>query len=156
MTTSHSHWAPGFGDHTSGDGLMAIYNASLYSHHKAWAQSVSLVAGETYTFDGWVASLTQSIVANADPIIDLRVNNVSVGTFHAAGIDDVWQNFNFSWTSSIDGVAEIAIHDLRSVSNGDDFALDDLSLVGASAIPIPNTFFLLLTGMIIVVRLNKS
>jgi len=148
-------WAPGFGDHTTGSGNMVLYNASLDSNHSLWTQSVTLVGGTSYDFTGWVASLTQSIVPNADPIIDLRVNGASVGTFITAGIDDVWQEFNFNWVSTSSGVANISLHDLTAVSGGDDFAIDDLKL-NATAVPEPGTILLFSAGLIGLISIKRN
>jgi len=123
-------WAPGFRDHTSGSGLMAIYNASTNSADRIWAQNLILQAGTKYKFSGWVATLTaHAYTEPRDPEIELRVDGSAIDSFAAANIDDTWQSFEFIWISDTTGSVEVSLHDLTALSGGDDFAIDDLSIV---------------------------
>jgi len=140
-------WAPGFGDHTTGTGSMALYNGSTTASDRVWSEMISLSAGTTYRFDGWVADITQSIAPGAAPILQLTVNGVQQGTaFSALALDDIWQQFSFNWTATGTGTAEVALHELSAVAKGDDFAIDDLAL---SSVPEPSTVLLMGLGMAI-------
>ena len=142
-STVPNGWAPGFGDHTTGTGQMAIFNASNDPDDRVWAETLDLVMGTTYTLEGWVTALTESIRPGTAPILELRVGGVSLGTFNAAGVDDTWQSFSLGWVQTTTGATEVSLHELRAVASGDDFALDDLVLV-----PEPAAAWLLGAGLL--------
>ena len=144
-------WAPGLGDHTTGTGNMALFNAATNTNARVWAQAVDLIAGETYDFTGWTAVLTESIRPGTNPTFAFSVAGVQVATFNSAPLDDVWQQFAFSFVASADGLAAIAIRETRGIFSGDDFALDDLSLVQrvSTPVPVPGTVWLMLPILIL-------
>jgi len=137
-STVPNGWAPGFGDHTTGTGLMGIFNASDDPDDRVWAQTLDLTLGTSYRFEGWVSALTESIRPGTAPILELRVGGVAKGVFNTAALDDTWQAFMIGWIQATSGSFEVSLHDLRAVGSGDDFALDDLVLV-----PEPSTGLLL-------------
>ncbi len=134
-TTVPGGWAPGFGDHTSGSGNMLLVNAHTDSAMSFWNQTVDLsevIAGETLTFSGWVATLTMTPL----PEIELQIGGIQRGTFSVADQDDTWQKFTFTWrVPDTMGSVVFSLHDLTAAATGDDFAVDDLSL----AVPEPAT-----------------
>ncbi len=105
----------------------------------------SLSVGVDYIFNGWVASLTEEFTPGATPHLDLRLDGVSVGSFAAASVDDVWQGFTIGFTPTTTAPAVLSLHDLFAVGLGDDFGLDDLTL---TAVPAPSVTFLVALTLI--------
>jgi len=144
-TTVPNGWAPGFGDHTSGSGNMMVVNASTGTGFTFWSQAIAVTDGDEYTLTGWAATVTGSPFPN----LQLKVNGVQVGTFAIADLDDTWQEFSFNWTASGTS-ATLSLHDLTGSLGGDDFAIDDLSVV-----PEPASAALLGMGVILLRLLRR-
>jgi len=125
-TSVPNGWAPGFVDHTSGIGNMMVVNASVNTAATFWSQAISVVDGVEYTFSGFAADLTVAPTPN----IQLKVNGIDVGN-HFSVVDTPsaeWQEFSFTWTASGTS-ATLSLYDLTGTVGGDDFALDDLSVI---------------------------
>jgi hypothetical protein len=122
-------------DHTLGTdaGLMMAVNGAGNSSLLVWGQTVSgLTIGQTYEFSLWLSSWD-----NASPaIVDVRIDNVAQATLSAPATPGIWVNHSFLWTASSTSAGFTAIYDNNTVAQGNDFALDDLSLV---AVPEPTT-----------------
>ena len=137
-STVPNNWSPGFGDHTSGSGLMLIVNASTDTSDTFWSQSISTTGGNEYTFSGWVAVLTGPGLPV--PTLEVKVDGTSIGTWVVPDVDDTWQSFSFSWTGS--GAAQtISMYDSNGQAGGCDFAVDDLQ-----AVPEPASVLFILVG----------
>ena len=155
-------WAPGFGDHTSGSGLMAIYNASTDATDVAWQQSVDLVAGALYEFSFWATALTESIRPGTSPIIRVSFGTnfkALTRTFRDIAVDDFWQQRAFRFAAPTTGSFDLSLLDTRGVASGDDFALDDLSLVRTDvvvAVPEPSLLYLLVLGIILLSFMHRT
>lgn len=139
-------WSPGFTDHTSGSGNMLIVNAATALGQNFWVQDVAVVAGVDYTFSGWVASLTFA----PTPTIRLDVDGSAIGSFSAADIDDTWQFFSFIWTAAATETVTLSLTDTVAAAGGDDFAIDDLTLV-----PEPQALMPLLFSLLLVLRRRR-
>lgn len=128
-------------DHTLGTaaGLMMAVNGAEDSSQLVWGQTVSgLTAGQQYEFSLWLSSWDTLSPA----IVDVQIDNVDQAAFTAPAAAGVWVNHSFLWTASPTSAGFIAIYDNNTEALGNDFALDDLSLV---AVPEPTTMeFLLL------------
>ena len=126
IDTSMEIWAPGFRDHTSGSGNMMIINGAVDTSKMFWSQTVDVVSGVEYTFTGFAADLTYA----PTPQIQLLVNGADKGQFSVVDTPSaVWQEFSFIWTASATESVNLELYDLAGASNGDDFAIDDLSMV---------------------------
>jgi hypothetical protein len=134
--------SPSFGDHSTGAGLMMLLNGSPTSNTVAWQESVTVLAGTTYTFSGFTRSFGMSPPGftpfDPNPAdLQFRVNGVSIGTFTAPADDAVWGQFSVAWNSGAQTTALLQIVDTRINRDGNDFALDDLSVVEGGVVPIP-------------------
>jgi hypothetical protein len=123
-------------DHTGNAGGLMLFADGYYAGTNVWAETVSVTPSTTYTFTGWVASAYPENVA----VLGLFANGSQVGSSFAAPTSaGVWTE----WTKTIitgSAVSSIAlsIQDLNPsvYVAGDDFTLDDLSLVGTTSMPI--------------------
>lgn len=122
-------------DHTRGtaSGLMMAVNGAGNSGLLVWGQTVSgLTVGQQYEFSLWLSSWD----SHSPAIIDVRIDNVNQATFYAPATTGVWVNHAFLWTATSTSAGFTAIYDNNTVAQGNDFALDDISLV---AVPEPTT-----------------
>jgi len=122
-------------DHTLGtaDGLMMAVNGAGNSGLLVWGQTVSgLTVGQQYEFSLWLSSWDSVSPA----IVDVRIDSVTQATLNAPAATGVWVNHSFLWTASSTSAAFTAIYDNNIVAQGNDFALDDISLV---PVPEPTT-----------------
>lgn len=114
-------------DHTSGNGLMMVIDGSSTNggNDAIWCQSVAVQNGQKYRFTYWVQSVTNSpILAN----IQVRFNGVTQSTNLAPNGACLWEERTLDWVSNTTGNISICLYDLELAGNGNDFAIDDISL----------------------------
>jgi len=114
-------------DHTSGNGLMMVIDGSSTNggNDAIWCQSVAVQNGQKYRFSYWVQSVTNSpILAN----VQIRINGVPQTTNLAPNGACLWEERTLDWISNTTGNASICLYDLELAGNGNDFAIDDISL----------------------------
>ena len=121
-------WEPGFsncGDHTSGSGLMMVVDGSAGNsgNDLLWGQNIPVTPGQNYVFSYWI----QSVVAVNPAVIKSTINGVVLGTGAATNSLCTWTNYTYTWNSGTSTLAQIRLFDQTTVSNGNDFAIDDLS-----------------------------
>ncbi|WP_298819647.1 hypothetical protein [Chloroflexus sp.] len=97
-----------------------------------WQQTVTVAPNTTYNFFAYFDNLldpVKSANGAADPIIELRVNNVSVGTTVVPKTPDQWVLIQFAFTTG-SGVTSITlrIDSLTNSSFGDDFVMTQINL----------------------------
>jgi hypothetical protein len=144
IRTLSTNFNPGyntFDDHTSGTGNMMLvdgYDPGTI----VWSESISVAQNTNYTFAAWA---TSSDNANL-PTLRFSINSTQVGSDLSlpgvsTGAD--WVQFTSPWNSGLSTSATLVIIDTNSNydASGDDFALDDISLV-----PEPSTLALLTIG----------
>ena len=142
-----------FGDHTTGSGNMMLIDASGNAAGGAgqicWSQTVAVLANMDYTFSAWIAQIYLNGLASN---IEFSINGVSVGTFLVPTTTPEWQQFTTTWNAGSAATAVIAIRETtgNNTSPGNDFALDDISLI-----PEPATMLLLGLGAIALLRKRK-
>lgn len=115
-------------DHTSGSGQMMVIDGSAFNGgtDAVWCQNISVQSGVDYKFSYWIQSVTNSnILAN----IQVQIDGLTVATDLAPLGPCTWQVREIFWTSSFTGMASFCLYDLELAGNGNDFALDDISLV---------------------------
>lgn len=132
----HQYWTS-YKDHTSGAGNMMIVNAATAADQTVWEQTVTVTPGTEYTFTYWLSSSYHTNLAQ----LECSFNGSAVGTATAPGTTGVWQEVSYNWNSGTSTTATIRLVDLTRTSGGDDFAIDDISLV-----PEPATLLLLGLG----------
>lgn len=129
----HTSWVS-YGDHTSGSGNMLIANATdatldpVPYGDVVWEQTVAVIADTDYEFSYWIA-LSYS---TNPPLLQCLINGTEVGQFDAAAatLGSVgWTQVSYIWNSGPAVSATIQFIDQRPMYSGDDYALDDISLL---------------------------
>jgi hypothetical protein len=130
-----NEFGPTFPDHTSGNGLMHLSNGSADVNHRVWYNSISVVAGQTYTFSFWAASWgNNGGVDPSAPRVRVEVNSQQVGSdFAVQATNGVWTQWSGAWTPAVSGSVVLSIRNLNADQFGNDLALDDLVLVPCPA-----------------------
>ncbi len=149
----HNLWAS-FGDHTSGTGNMMIVNGAG-SPVTVWNGTLSsaLVTGQTYKFSAWVANsypppAVEGTIPVAAALLQFSVGGIGqIGSSYTATGVGVWHQFSATFVA---GTTPISVLDLVTTAGGNDFALDDISLV---AVPEPTT---MVAGALLLVALGVS
>jgi hypothetical protein len=129
VRTNSQDFNPGyslFGDHTTGHGLMMLVDGSLSAGKVAWRQSISVQPNSQYNFSAWATAANSTSPA----VLRFLINNNPLGPdFPLSTSAGQWQLFSASWNSGTNTVAQLSVVDTNLASLGNDFALDDLSLV---------------------------
>ncbi|KPJ66587.1 MAG: hypothetical protein AMJ43_07665 [Coxiella sp. DG_40] len=137
-----------YGDHTSGAGNMLIVNAATAENQTVWQQTVSVTPNTDYVFTYWLSNCYPDAPAN----LQCSINGSAIGTGSApSGESGVWYEVSHSWNSGVSTSAMIRLVDLTRVYSGDDFAIDDISLI-----PEPATLFLLGLGGLALLRKRRA
>jgi gliding motility-associated-like protein len=114
-------------DHTTETGLMLIANGSTTASSKVWEETIQISPDSMYNFGFWAASWSTTKLNLAH--FDVIINGVDQGkNFIVSPTDCNWQMFSLIYTPNGSATADIQIIDLSSAANGNDFALDDISL----------------------------
>ena len=117
------------GDHTTGDGNLMVFDGSTdpTGTIRVWCNenTINVEPNTDYTFSYYIAS-----VAPENPaIMQVQINGVTLSeTLDAPSVTCLWTLHSFSWNSGSSTTADICIFNLEFANNGNDFALDDISL----------------------------
>ncbi len=140
-----------FADHTADPGkLMMVVNGSGTADKVVWAQgdigggtALLGAANTAYTFSFWLAKVYPSSPAN----LNLWVNGEKVDgvTFQNTAATGVWEQFSYTGVTGADGLQTIGLTNNNLEPSGNDFALDDMSLIG-TAVPEPGAWALMIMG----------
>jgi hypothetical protein len=132
-----------FGDHTTGAGKMMGINGKGTEHAVIWGEdNISLAANTNYVFSFWMASEHPDSPA----ILRLNINGEAVGaTFNATPTTGVWNNYTAAFNSGATTNASFSLWNENLAAQGNDFALDDISVAG---VPEPATWAMMLTGFL--------
>lgn len=125
----HGGW-PSIGDHTSGSGDMLIVNGadpnSGQNYTTFWSESIDVLPNTLYTFTYWVASCADENYA----LIQASINDVALGNVKVApSVGSGWVEVSCPWDSGLNTSVTIKLDDLKKKYSGDDFVIDDISLV---------------------------
>ncbi len=111
-------------DHTTGSGNFMIVNGSSIANVDVWCQTISVVPGTDYLFSTWVNTLNTTNPAK----LQFSINGVNIGTIFSAPLwTGTWSQFFETWNSGANTSATICIVNQNTVTNGNDFGLDDIS-----------------------------
>ena len=119
-------------DHTTGTGNFMIVNGKpAPAGATVWAQSnIPVTPNTTYYFSAWGLSL----VDNNNAVLQFTINGFQNGSiaYLPKGYTNnngpyTWVRFFGSWNSGSSTIANIAIANLNTALNGNDFGLDDIS-----------------------------
>lgn len=128
------------GDHTSGLGLMYVANGAG-DVSTVWEQDLLVTPGKTYDFSMWATS----VYFNSPARLNIQFNGVSASSIFALTSSIGWEQFTTTWSSGASTSLTIRFRDLNTDPDGNDFALDDISL-DISAVPEPASVILLSMG----------
>jgi gliding motility-associated-like protein len=117
------------GDHTTGNGNLIVFDGSTDPSGtiRVWCNEdlINVMPNTDYTFSYYIASVAPENPAN----MEVKINGVSLGpALNAPPVTCQWTLHSFSWNSGSSTTAEICIFNLVFANNGNDFALDDISL----------------------------
>ena len=137
----HGSWGI-FDDHTVAGTLMLTANGSTTAGLAVWRETVAVVPGADYTFSAWGAS-----TFSANPaLLSFRANDVEFATLQLPAGVGVWTNGTTVVNAGASTSIEFEIVDLATEGNGNDLALDDISLDGPVPVPEPSAILLLLAA----------
>jgi uncharacterized protein (TIGR03382 family) len=125
-----------FGDHTSGSGLMMIANGSISVGFVVWEQNVTgFTPGQQYILNFWAASAHPSSPA----LLDVHANGTQLpGALQLPAVTGQWNLYTTTFTADAPNVL-LSIQDGNFEPSGNDFVLDDISLLD---VPEPSSFAL--------------
>jgi gliding motility-associated-like protein len=110
----------------SGGNMMVVDGStSNAGNDKVWGQSVTVLPNKTYTFSYWL----QTIATPNQALIEIKINGTSIGTALAPNTNCQTTQYTYQWNSGSNTTAQIEIFDRVFIANGNDFSLDDISLV---------------------------
>ncbi|MDN3677713.1 fibronectin type III domain-containing protein [Flavobacterium paronense] len=111
--------------HTATSGNIMVVDGSTTNagNDKVWAQTVTVIPNQDYTFSYWLQTVATPNRAN----IDVTINGTSIGAITAPATNCEWAQISYTWNSGTSTSAQIAIYDRIILSNGNDFSLDDIT-----------------------------
>ncbi len=120
------------GDHTPTPGtLQMVVNGYKIAGKVVWSQSVPVVANTAYQFTYWI----QSVAMPSPSLLQLYVNGVKSGpVYTASSTIPLWTQFTYNVTPGNTTVANLELINQNTDANGNDFALDDISIRKVSAV----------------------
>jgi len=146
--TVHPAWTD-FADHTFGDGSgrFMVVNGTDSGAGPAWAQVVAVTPNTQYTLSAWFASVFPDAPANAE----FRVDGVLVAPAFVAPLPPgVWAQNSVTFNSGAAASLSLEIWDTNQVFSGNDYAIDDITLV-----PAPGAAALLGLGTLVGLRRRR-
>jgi gliding motility-associated-like protein len=102
----------------------ATGTATVTTTKSIWTQTIGVVSGSLYNFQMYA----QNVVANSPGVFRIYIGDQTLGSFSSTGLNS-WTEFNGSYTATYTGVAEIKIVNTNLSSSGNDYGIDDLSLI---------------------------
>jgi hypothetical protein len=110
----------------SGGNMMVVDGSSSNAgNDKVWGQTVTVLPNKTYTFSYWL----QTIATPNQALIEIKINGTTLGTALAPNTNCQTTQYTYQWNSGSNTTAQIEIFDRVFIANGNDFSLDDISLV---------------------------
>lgn len=131
VTSDASVNHPAFvGTGQGGSGNFLAVNGSSNAGQFIWQQTVTVVPNQTYDISLFLGSM----VANNNPgMIQLRVDGVDVGAvMNCPGPVNQWIPFTNTWTAGAASSAVVSLHSMNSASGGNDFGIDNISMICTS------------------------
>lgn len=163
IVTDSQYWHPlftDFHDHTTGTENMMIVNGSSTPDMTVWSENnLGVTPGGNYEFSFWAASAYPQSPATLDVT---AVVNGAQETFDLGSDAGVWHQFTMDFTATSSPMT-ISIVDTNLQLSGNDFALDDISLVqqpaGGPVVPLPASALsgsILLAGVAAANRIRRK
>ena len=123
-----------------GTNLMVV-NGATAAGQIVWASDpVAVAIGTTYDFSVWATSVYSGTPAN----LQFLINGTAVGTLQLTSGTPDWTEFSYNWLADT-GTANLSIIDLNTAYDGNDFAIDNITLNEVRT-PAPEPMTLALMG----------
>lgn len=121
---THRQFAP-CNDHTTGNDLMMVINADDQAS-AIWCQTIDIEARADYRFGFWA----ESVVTENPGRLRLRFNGVVADTVFALPRNTCrWTRYQYDWKNPTNATqVEVCLINDNFTDQGNDFALDDISL----------------------------
>jgi len=135
---ANSQWA--CSDHTifSPTGKMLVIDG--FGGNIAWEQTISVVAGTNYAFSAWVNNLLIPTKNSGDPQMALFVGNTQItSTLTLPEAPDQWVRLCATWIAPASTSVTLSIRMLSTSANGNDVAIDDVSVRACIPTPVCET-----------------
>ncbi len=117
---------------TVSDGNCEVTGSVTVSPTKSvWSQNVNIIAGSQYNFQ----MFAQNVVANSPAQLRVFVGANNLGLITPTGLA-TWSQFNGSFTATTSGLTEVKIVNQNLSPSGNDFGIDDISLIEVCP-PVP-------------------
>jgi len=108
-----------------GIGKMFVTDGAIVPDEEIWCQTVDVEQNTDYALSAWITPILN--LNNA--VLQFTINSDTIGKpFSAKPTECEWNEFFEIWNSNINTSAEICITNENKASNGNDFAMDDISL----------------------------
>ncbi len=129
-------------DHTSGSGTLMVLDGAQ-SGLDFFSETFAVSANTNYTLSYWASQLG----GGPQAVIAAMVNGSQVGSNFVPS-QSGWQNYTVSFNSGLATSVTLGLRDLETNFSYNDFAIDDVSVVGevAGAVPEPATWALMIGG----------
>ncbi|MDN3922481.1 PEP-CTERM sorting domain-containing protein [Roseateles violae] len=138
----HSGWAS-FGAF-SGENMLIVNGGESLASNVVWSQTIHLTAGTSYDFTAAAASVYSGNPSKLQAVLTVGAVDHVLGTVQLGAAGE-WQSWGGSVVSPFSGSAQLKLLNLSTDYNGNDFAIDYLSLT--SAVPEPQSLALMLAGL---------
>ncbi len=112
------------GDHTNGAGKMMVINGAPYPDQNVWYEAIPVSPNTDYHYSGWFTSVHFDNPA----VLELSINGEAIQEINLSNATCLWENFFAVWNSGSNTTIELQIVNQNTVLNGNDFAIDDISL----------------------------
>jgi hypothetical protein len=140
---------PTWFDHSpSSDNLSLLVNGSVTAGEDVWRESFTgLTPNTNYTLSAWASNLSPGNAPNP-VLLQFFVNGAAIGSQFTVGPGAPnWQQFAAVWNPGASTTATISIRDANTDLSPNDFALDDISVVG---VPEPSSAWLVALGLMLI------
>lgn len=119
---AHCNFAD-FGDHTNDKSAMLVVNGATITNQVVWRQTVAVMPNTTYYFSTWIANA----INDAPSRMEFSINGKLLGDpIIAPPVAGQWKQFFTVWFSGNSSNADISILNRSTISQGNDFILDDI------------------------------
>ncbi|MBI3233199.1 MAG: T9SS type A sorting domain-containing protein [Bacteroidetes bacterium] len=134
----HSNWIGK--DHTSGNGPMLVVNG--LTSGVFYTQTVSVKRYTCYRITAWLMNVVNNMGVT-EPKIRLKLNSSNGPSINLPENPNQWVKLEIIWNSENNTTLNLSLDDIQSLNNGNDFAVDDISVfeMGCEAKPCNSTCF---------------